>query len=75
MMRGRPSKYVHLLRAMRAGDVLYLVATAPRFDRHISGTVFKLGGKCETANFVAVLNDAATAHHILKITMLQPLKS
>jgi hypothetical protein len=74
MKRGRPSKYLHLLKAMRAGDVLYLPATAPRFDRQISGAVYLHDGSASTKNFIAVLGDAAKAHRIVRITMHKPMR-
>ena len=74
MKRGRKEKYGHLLRAMRAGDVLYLPATAKRFDRQISGTLYRLGARASTVNVVAVRVDRVSAEHLVKITMLEPVK-
>lgn len=64
------SKYSHLLLAMRAGDVLYLTDV---LDREIQSVVYKRRGRVATANFVAVAGDPATAHRVVRITMLHPL--
>lgn len=74
MARGRPTKYLHLLRAMRAGDSIYLEATASRFDRQLASAVFRYGGKCSCTNLIAVRLDRVTALHVVQITILQPLK-
>jgi hypothetical protein len=66
-------KYVHLLRAMRAGDVLYLTEHIPRLDKSIVIAVARAGGQCETACFVATNLDPATAHRVVRVTMITPL--
>lgn len=71
---GRKSKYVHLLRAMKPGDVVYLPATAPRFDRQLQGTAFIHRGRIEVCNMVAVMQHPPQAHHIVRVTMLKPFK-
>lgn len=73
-MRGRKSRYVHLLRAMRKGDVLYIPEHMPRLDKSITAVVFRCGGKCLTACFTAVTPDPSTAHRVVRITMLKPLR-
>ena len=71
---GRQTKYLHLLRAMRAGDSIYLDATVPRFDRQLASAVYLYGGASSMTTLVAVHLDRVTACHVVKITMLQPLK-
>lgn len=73
MARGRKSKYLHLLRAMRVGDTVYLPATAKRFDRQISGAIYRYGGKASTVNVVGVRVDRATAQHLVGVTITRPL--
>jgi hypothetical protein len=68
--RGRKSKYVHLLRAMRAGDVIYLSGPS---DTSIVATVYRDAGRCETARFVAVNPDPAMAHAVIRVTMITPM--
>ena len=72
--RGRPSKYVHMLRGMRKGDVLYIPEHHRRLDREIASTVWRGGGKVLTACFVATNLDPATAHRVIRITMRSPMR-
>lgn len=74
MKRGRPSTYVHLLRAMRPGDVLYLTGRHPRLDRAVVASVGRAGGKVETACFVAVNSIPELAHTVVRVTCIKPLK-
>ena len=74
MKRGRKPLYIHLLRAMRAGDVLYLPENSERLDRAIVSSVSRDGGKVETACFVATNLDPIYAHRVVRITCLESLK-
>lgn len=73
--RGSGSIYVHLLRAMRAGDVLYLFEHTNRLDRQITSVVGRNGGECQTAGFVATNLDPAFAHRVVRVTMIKPMKA
>jgi hypothetical protein len=73
-MSGRKSKYVHLLRAMRKGDILYLPETIPRLDKSIVVAVSRDGGICQTACFVALNLAPETAHRVVRVTMLRPMQ-
>lgn len=67
MEHGRPTKYIHLIRAMRPGDIVYLIAHTPRFDRQVSASCYREGIKVTTTNVVAVNTDRVTACHLLRI--------
>ncbi len=71
---GAESKYVHLLRAMRAGDVLYLYEHTPRMDKAILASAYRNGGKCQTACFVATNLDPDFAHRVIRVTMTKPFE-
>lgn len=71
--RGAPSKYIHLLRAMRPGDVIYLPESLPRLDRALAASIYREGGKAETACLLASNLDPACSHRIVRITMIAPL--
>ncbi len=68
------TKYIHLLRAMRAGDVLYLPEHTERLDRALAASIYREGGKAETACFVATNLDPTSAHRVLRVTMVKPMK-
>lgn len=63
-----PSKYMHILQAMKVGDVVYLPATSPRFDRQISAIGSRKDFRLSVENMVAVKQIPPSATHILKIT-------
>lgn len=67
------SRYIHLLRAMERGDVLYLPERTRRLDRQIVAAVGREAGKCQTANFVAIQTDPETAHRVVRVTMLEAM--
>ena len=71
----RKSRYIHTLRAMRKGDVVYLPDKPARLDKAVTATVWRGGGKCLTACFVAVNLDPATAHRVVRVTMLRHMHS
>ena len=74
--RGRKPKYIHLLRAMRAGDVLYLAEDrmTGRLDMAIASSVRRARGKIETTCFVAVNVEPTNAHRVVRVTCLKPLR-
>lgn len=72
--RGQGSKYIHLLRVMKPGDVLYLPEHTGRLDKAIYAAVHRRRGKAETACFVATTLDPDFAHRIVRVTMIEPLK-
>ncbi len=74
MKRGRKPLYVHLLRAMRAADVIYFPEHLVRLDKSFQATVYREGGKCETACFVATNLDPASAHRVVRVTMVRPVR-
>lgn len=75
MTKARPSRYVHLLRAMRAGDVLYLPEHQKRLDRAIVACVDRAGGDIETAVFAAVNSMLPEqTHRVVRVTCLKPLR-
>lgn len=74
MKPGRKPLYIHLLRAMRPGDVIYLPEHEPLLDVAIVASVARECGKVETARFVATNLDPARAHRVVRITCLEPLK-
>lgn len=74
MKRGRKPKYVHILRAMRPGDVLYLVDQTTHLDHHICRAIGRNGGSASTHNFIAVGQDPASAHRVVRVTMHKALK-
>jgi hypothetical protein len=74
MKRGRKPRYVHLLRAMRAGDTIYFSEHTTRLDKAFQATVYRGGGRCTTACFVATNLDPAEAHRVVAVTMLKPMK-
>lgn len=67
MEHGKPNRYIHLIRAMLPGDIIYLIAHTPRFDRQVSGSCWREGIKVSTTNVVAVNIDRVTACHLLRI--------
>lgn len=67
-----PSKYIHLIRAMHPGDVIYLIATGTHFDRTITSSCYRARIKVRTKNVVAVETDRVTACHLLRIERLSP---
>lgn len=73
MKRGRKPLYIHLLRAMRAGDVIYLPEHMWRLDVSIVASVARECGKVETACFVATNLDPARAHRVVCVTCIEPL--
>lgn len=70
-MRGRPAKYLHLFKALQVGDSIYLPAPRQRFDRQCVSMGLYYGIKVKAANFVAVNNDPATAHRVVRITRVE----
>ncbi len=74
MRTGRRPIYLHVLRAMRPGDILYLASKHENFDRAIVASVTRACGKVETARFVAVNSIPETAHRVVRVTCLEPLK-
>ena len=66
----RPTKYQHLIGALRIGESFYLDAPRARFDRELSSCALRLGIKLSTANLIAVDSATVTAQHILKITRI-----
>jgi hypothetical protein len=72
---GVHSKYIHLIRAMRKGDVLYLPETIQRLDRQIVASIGREGGRAQTACFVATNLEPLMAHRIVRIKMIEPMKA
>jgi hypothetical protein len=67
-------QYIHLVRAMRAGDALYLPDRKGDLDRQLVSAVGRSGGRVSTSKFVAIATGPETAHWVLKVTMHEPLK-
>lgn len=70
----REPNLTHHLRAMRAGDVIYLPENGTPLNRQITSVVSRGGGRVETTVFLATTLDPSTAHRIVRITMIRPLR-
>lgn len=70
----RRPNLTHLLRAMKAGDVIYLPESKTVLDRQIVSVVTRNEGKASTAIFVAVNADPASAHRVIRVEMITPLR-
>lgn len=64
----------HLLRAMRAGDVIYLADEPAGVSRQVTSVAFRNDGEVETTIFLAVNLDPAVAHRICRVKMIKPLR-
>lgn len=64
----------HLLRAMNAGDVIYLPETAALTDMQVQSVVHRGNGRATTTRFIAVSSDPQDAHRIVRITMVEPME-
>ena len=67
-------QYIHLVRAMQPGDALYLPDRNGDLNRQIVSAVGRSGGRVSTAKYVAIGTGPQSAHWVLKITMLEPLR-
>ena len=69
----KPAKYLHILQAMRKGDVVYFAETKAktRMDRALRCTALQHNMNIRTANFVAVNSDPATAHRVLRVRKIR----
>lgn len=66
--------YLHLLRAMRPGDAIYLAETSPHLPRQVHAVVGRNEGEVSTKYFLATNLSPDTAHRVVRVTMVRALK-
>lgn len=71
---GTNSKYMHLLRAMRAGDVLFLPASADwMIERAVTNIASKHSCKLTTGRHLTV-REGLHVGYVLRVEMIQPIQ-
>ena len=63
------SKYIHILRAMREGDTVYLPLLHPRMPELLRIAAKKCGGNCATDLFLATAGTPVSARYVVRVTM------
>lgn len=73
--KNQGSKYVHILRALRPGDVIYLPELHSRTGELIRVAAREFGGDCRTQRYMATAMTPETAHIIIQVTMTRAMKA
>ncbi len=72
--KNQGSKYVHILRALREGDTVYLPWLHLRMPELLRVAAANEGGNCATDLFLATAGKPETARYVVRVTCNKPMK-